>query len=533
MVIGGGIGPGHATGQEGELRASAVVIQAADGSKVCLVACDVLMVERDILDPAARAIAEKTGIPFDHILINCTHTHHAPTTVTVHGYPRDEAFARQLGEKAVAAAVAANERLAPATFRFRLGEESSVGKNSRLLLKDGTIFWVGPRDDAVRPTGPFDPELPVLAFLRPDGTPGAVLFNHSTHTIGTLKRAVRSPSFYGLAAQELEAERGGTFLFFEGASGSTHNLDVSTPEAVLRIKNAVADALDRAEPRPVPAVKGKRSEITLKVRHFDDPADDAAVVAYCTKRQPSPYREKTIAIFRDMRKALAPRQGQDRKTWVQAVVVGDVALVGVPGEFFTVARPGDQEALALPVYLCVRAGQRLRRLRPRRARLRPRRLPGLDWPAQLPRQGLGRGDRRRGGRAAQGAARVNALAVALACLNLTAPADPAPTPAEALAALRLADPKLEVTLVASEPDVACAGGGRLGRARADVRRRDDRLPARARRRPGQAARGPRRRRPLRARHGVRRRPPLAERRAPLERRRARHGRPRPDLLQGQ
>ena len=39
--------------------------------------------------------------------------------------------------------------------------------------------------DAVRPTGPFDPELPILAFDRPDGRPEAVLFNHSTHTIGT------------------------------------------------------------------------------------------------------------------------------------------------------------------------------------------------------------------------------------------------------------------------------------------------------------------------------------------------------------
>src|SRR3954462_11443654 len=37
-----------------------------------------------------------------------------------------------------------------------------------------------------------------------------------------------------------------------------------------------------------------------------------------------------------MRKRRAPRQGEVRKTWVQAVVVGDVALVGVPGEFFTV-----------------------------------------------------------------------------------------------------------------------------------------------------------------------------------------------------
>jgi hypothetical protein len=335
LVIGGGIGPGKATGQEGELRASAVVIQAADGSKACLVACDVLMIERDILDPAAREVAEKTGIPFDNILINATHTHHAPTTCTIHGYTREEAFARQVGRRVVEAAVKANDRLVPVEFRFRLGEESSVGRNSRLLLTDGSIFWVGPRDDFVRPTGPFDPQLPVLAFVKPDGKPEAVLFNHSTHTIGTLAGAVRSPSFYGLAAQELEKERGGTFVFFEGASGSTHNLDLTAKESLTRIKAAVADALDGAETHPLPHVVGLRKEIALKVRDFDDSADDAAVVAYCTKRMPPEWAEKTINIFRDMRKTLASHRGEDRKTWVQVIVLGDIALVGVPGEFFT------------------------------------------------------------------------------------------------------------------------------------------------------------------------------------------------------
>ena len=33
---------------------------------------------------------------------------------------------------------------------------------------------------------------------------------------------------------------------------------------------------------------------------------------------------------------MSPRQGQPRKTWVQAIRIGDVAIVGVPGEFFTV-----------------------------------------------------------------------------------------------------------------------------------------------------------------------------------------------------
>ena len=36
------------------------------------------------------------------------------------------------------------------------------------------------------------------------------------------------------------------------------------------------------------------------------------------------------------RKELAPHQGQLRKTWLQAILIGDIAIVGVPGEFFTV-----------------------------------------------------------------------------------------------------------------------------------------------------------------------------------------------------
>ncbi len=336
MVIGGGIGPGKAHGQEGELRASALVVEDGHGGKVALIACDVLMIERDVLDRAAHRVEQATGVPFDHVLINATHTHHAPTTATIHGYKRDEAFTKQVEDRIVRAAEAAARRLAPSRFLFRLGEESSVGKNSRLLLKDGTIFWIGPFNDAVRPTGPFDPELPVLAFRRRDGGLEAVLFNHSTHTIGTRKPGVRSPSFYGLAAQELEKERGGTFLFFEGASGSTHNLDVPTDEATHRIRQAVAAALDAATERPVDRVDAIRKEIAVRVRRFDEHADDRAVVAYCTKRiRDEPAARKTIEIFRAMRRQVAPRQGQEQRTWVQAMRIGDVAIVGVPGEYFT------------------------------------------------------------------------------------------------------------------------------------------------------------------------------------------------------
>lgn len=336
MVVGGGIGPGHAKGQEGDLRASAVVIQDPHGTKVVLVECDVLMIGRDVLDDAAKRIAEATGAPFDNILINATHTHHAPTTVAIHGYRREEGFAKQVGDRAVEAAVAADGRLGPAVMTFRLGEESSVGRNSRLLLANGMIYWVGALDDVVRPTGPFDPELPVWTFRRPDGSLEALLFNHSTHTIGARTPGVRSPGFYGLAAQELEKDLGGTALFFEGASGSTHNLDLKADEMTLRVKNAVRDALAKAEPRPVDRVRGLRKEVVVKVRDFDEAREDAAVMAYEAHKVKDANAARFVAgVFRDMRRELAPKRGEERKTWVQAIRIGEFAIIGVPAEFFT------------------------------------------------------------------------------------------------------------------------------------------------------------------------------------------------------
>jgi hypothetical protein len=337
MVIGGGIGPGKAVGHEGQLRAAAVVIQAPGSPPAAIVACDVLMLTRDLLDPAVEEIEKRCGIPTAHILINATHTHHAPSTVTVHGYKRDELFCRRTQKAIVQAVKEAHTKLKDGETKllFRLGEESSVGQNSRLLLKDNTIYWVGPRDDVVRPTGPFDPEMPVMAFRAADGKLRATVFNHSTHTIGARKLGTRSPSFYGLAAQELEAELGGTVCFLEGASGSTHNLTLPAGEMVTRIKAAVSDALAQAEERPVSRIVGLKRRFTYRVSRFDEAKEDTAVSSYCNKRMPPKGAEATIEVFRNMRKELAPHQGQERTTWVQVLLIGDVAWVGVPAEFFT------------------------------------------------------------------------------------------------------------------------------------------------------------------------------------------------------
>jgi neutral ceramidase len=336
MVIAGGITPGKAAGQEGKLRAVAVVLEQPPSGKLAIVACDVLMMTRGHLDPVAREIEKTTGIPFANILVNCTHTHHAPSTMVLHGYGLDETFVKRVQRGIVKAVQEAHANVSKddCRFFFHLGEEKTVGQNSRQLLADGQIYWIGPRTNFVRATGPFDSELPVLAFRDPADKLRALIFNHSTHTIGTRLPGRRSPSFYGLAAQELETELGGTFCFLEGASGSTHNLSLSADEMARRVQQAVRDALAHSTARPVARLASIKRPFKFRVRNFDEAREDEAVTGYCRKYAGA-YSDTVIAVFRDMRKTLAPQRGQERETWLQVLLVGDVAIAGVPAEYFT------------------------------------------------------------------------------------------------------------------------------------------------------------------------------------------------------
>jgi ribosomal protein S18 acetylase RimI-like enzyme len=341
-IIAGGILPRYAKGQVGELLASAAIIEGDE--VLCVVACDVIAVPRALGDAAAQRIEAQCGVPIDNTLITASHTHHAPTTVTVHGYEADVEFCRHVEDAIVEAAVAARRRLdersgrpneVEAEMGFALGNEATVGANSRLLMRDGQIAWAGhDPGECVRPTGPCDPDLAVIAFRRPGGRLAALLFNHSTHNIGGHEGEVRSPGFYGLAAQEVGRKHRTTALFLPGALGSTHNLHVGGPEATRRVSAAVEEAVGRLRFGLSGPVVSRRKGIEYTVREFDEEQEDAAVSRWCERWFPEEAAEANIAVFRAMRRQLAPRQGEKRRTWLQAIVLGDVALACVPGEMF-------------------------------------------------------------------------------------------------------------------------------------------------------------------------------------------------------
>ncbi|HUT92632.1 MAG TPA: hypothetical protein VMY37_24275 [Thermoguttaceae bacterium] len=328
---------------EGEFRANALVLDAEP--RICLVSLDSQNVLSPMTRSAAGRIAAATGIPEDNILICATHTHRGPRMTDAFGVTPNAEYVRRLEEGSVRAAVQAVAAIddgksgAQATVLFGQSQEATVGRNSRLLLEDGSVGWYGyEENDVVRPTGPYDPDLYVLAMQRPDGKYAGLAFNHSVHNIGHIREDCMSPCFYGLAAGEIERRHGATTLFFPGAFGSTHNAThnnsgVPAAECVHRVVEAIEEALGRLQPALPGPVRVLNRQFTYYLRRFDEAKEAAAVKSYLEKYVPQ-SAARQIEVFRKMREEMAPRQGEQRRARLQVIRLGDVVFVGVPGEVF-------------------------------------------------------------------------------------------------------------------------------------------------------------------------------------------------------
>ena len=86
MVLAGMIESRYSENQEGELRSIAVVCEKPGINKIAIVACDVLWLPRSIVDETLKEIEAKTGIAPDNVLVNATHTHHAPITAPAYDF---------------------------------------------------------------------------------------------------------------------------------------------------------------------------------------------------------------------------------------------------------------------------------------------------------------------------------------------------------------------------------------------------------------------------------------------------------------
>ena len=344
LPLGGSlIKPYQTTGSDIPLRAQVIII--TDGkTKVCMGSCDISLFYRDFLDEIGHEIEAKYGIPFNNVMLCGTNNHSAPVQTIWSDTTADQAYNISIKNAVMKAIGLANDKLNNAgdmDCYFALGN-ATIGQNSRLVMEDSSILWVPTiyKFGYNRPTGPYDPQLPVLAFKSAQGKLETLIFNHSTQNIDSPVDRVISPSFYGKAAQKIEKESGGNAIFLPGAYGSSNVFDdCPNSEREFRVEQGVKRAYSKAEKRVIDRLVSVKREFEFKCRTFNEDEQQKAVSDYCNRwlRESTYWHaepDQIIQGFKKKRDMIAPLQGKIQKTWVQVILLGDIAFVGVPGGLF-------------------------------------------------------------------------------------------------------------------------------------------------------------------------------------------------------
>lgn len=234
-VMPGGFRPVVSTGVRDPLLAVACVL--TDGqTPLAIVGIDAIFVDKETVRAARERIEKATPIPGAHVLVAASHTHTGGPLVACFGTERDPAYAERVARDIAAAVEAAWKSRAPAEAGIATGREESISFNRRFLMRDGREIThpgkPGTRHHAeiVRPAGPIDPDVGVLAVRRPGGPVAGVLVNFACHCTA-MGGSLFSADYAGGLRRHLRARYGADLpvVFLNGASGDITQVDNLSP----------------------------------------------------------------------------------------------------------------------------------------------------------------------------------------------------------------------------------------------------------------------------------------------------------------
>ena len=247
--INGGLGPGKAAHVHDELFAKGLVLEAGT-NRLAFVVVDSCLIDREVFDAGKRLAQQHTGIPMEHILISCTHTHSAGAVVGVHLCEPDPAYRAWLPAKLSDAIRRAVYNLAPAEAGWGRGQVPQHVFCRRLLIKPGMTYtnqlgftgekvkmnWDSPHPADGEPSAPVDPEVFVLSVRHLDGRPLAVLANYSLHYVGGVGPGHISADYFGAFADRIQ---------------QLHGADRQEPPFVAMMSNGTSGDVNNVDPRQV------------------------------------------------------------------------------------------------------------------------------------------------------------------------------------------------------------------------------------------------------------------------------------------
>lgn len=323
-----------------------VLVLDDDRTRLALVSLDLISIDWGVDAMLRRAVADSTHTPPDHILINCSHTHAGPGVASRSRLRQENTdYVNALPDRIADVGAAAAARLSPAAFRY--GQAPiRVGINRRETMPDGEVT-IGRN-----PEGIVDTQVRTVEVGLEAGA-GATLFQHACH--GTTLRADNlsiSAEWMGAAAARIEAEADARTLpmFLQGCCGQI-NPDAEFNFAEVdrlgaEMARAVFASRDGAQDLTAAPLAARREQIGLPLQDPPTPEEARAQLDRTRDDQERLRREGAQAgliqayetLIKHATDMLARSElgaaGETLPFVVQAIRIGDLAIVGLSGEVF-------------------------------------------------------------------------------------------------------------------------------------------------------------------------------------------------------
>jgi len=351
-----------------------------DGKQtIAIVVVDSCAFPTTLCDEIKRLATQQTGIPTDRILISATHTHCAPSVLTMGlGCGADEAYVKFVPAQVARAIADAHENLQPAKLGWavvvgadltncrrwitrsdRMGTDPFGGKTVRAMMHPG---YQDP--NYTGPAGPIDPWLSMMSVVSAkDDRPLCVLANLSMHYFSGSRGF--SAGYFGEVARLLQARIGKVSgkpasgfvgIMSQGTSGDLHWMDYSKPRRSIGRQQYSEDVAERV----LQAWKTieHRSNVPLAM------VEKRITIA---RRTPSPERLQWARPINANRGDVPPRNRVEvyaqQAEWIhenpsaevvlQAVRIGELGITAIPCEVYGITglKLKEQSPLTMTINL--------------------------------------------------------------------------------------------------------------------------------------------------------------------------------------
>lgn len=294
-------------GVHDDIHARAVVIELS-GEKTCLVSIDFVGLEKTRVESTKRKISAQFGIPEQNILIAAIHTHSAPLNIKLFAKPYDKF--EEVYEGIVETVYNAHSNL-----------DQGLIKIAKVMIKGASFN----RRDWDEKSAYIDEEATILVFEGQEGKLKGVLYNFSNHPVvmdpSNLLISADWPYFTQEYIRSALGQPELFVMFINGTPGNTNPINSPMNGSKKRTfddckeigditAKGILQGVQQALPLTGQGIKGIIKSVEIEA----DDLDKEEIFSFANGK-----------VEKDVFKIT---------TVIQALKIGDLAIVSAPGEYF-------------------------------------------------------------------------------------------------------------------------------------------------------------------------------------------------------